>query len=346
MLNRRSAITAVATLPRSIRSVRRLTTPTAKKTPSSNIVEKVKGILQCRGSLAIYISVGLPAVMTVGVVSIAGYGTDSPKVILGADRLLTTHQMSAIEHEHTESKISKIGPQLPAANIQCVAAGALSLAEELRNRINSRIVRESQQKQAQGIGVQHVAKWSAQEYRGLVQDKVENVVLSSYGLEMDDLSRQHQFKDGFFQGVVSEAEQLEQKIHDNPHILLGGVDTTGAYVYGISSNDKTNFNDPGYATIGSGTQPAQSEFIKHEYGKSCAPSEALCVFGAALYEAKEASGVGGNVDIGIVGKNSNTELDDDMVGDLMEREETIADEQEAIREDRIEDSPIGQVFDP
>lgn len=284
--------------------------------------------------------------MTVGVAATAGYGSDEPKVILGADRLLTTHQMSAIEHEHTESKISTIGPRLPAANIKCVAAGALSLAEELRNRINTRIISESQEVQPQGIGVQHVSTWSAQEYRNLVQDKIENLVLSSYGLKLDDLGRQHQFKDGFFQSVMSEADQLEQKIHDNLSMLIGGVDSTGAYVYGITNNDKTNYNDPGYSMIGSGTQPAQSEFIKHEYGKSYSPSDALCVFGAALYEAKEASGVGGNVDIGIVGRDTNVELDDDMVNNLMEREETIAEEQEAIREQRIADNPIGQVFDP
>lgn len=284
--------------------------------------------------------------MTVGVAAITGYGSDSPKVILGADRLLTTQQMSAIEHEHSESKLSTIGPQLPAANIKCVAAGALSLAEELRNKINSRIITESQDKPPQGIGVQHVANWSAEEYRNLVQEKIENLVLSSYGLTIADLGRQHQFKDSFFQGVIAESEQLEQKIQENLNMLVGGVDSTGAYVYGISNNDKTNYNDPGYANIGSGTQPAQSEFIKEEYGKSCTPSEALSVFGSALYAAKEASGVGGNVDIGIVGEDTNIELDEGVVDDLMDREETIAEEQEDIREDHIEDNPIGQEFNP
>lgn len=42
--------------------------------------------------------------MTVGVAAITNHGTDNPVVFLGADRLLTTQQVSAIEHEHPEPK--------------------------------------------------------------------------------------------------------------------------------------------------------------------------------------------------------------------------------------------------
>lgn len=278
--------------------------------------------------------------MTVGVASITNAGSNGPIVLLGADRLLTTRQQSAIEHEHSESKLAILGSQLTAANIQVVLSGAMSLGEELKTRITHRVGKEIQKQDASAIGVQHVAQWSAEEYRKLVQNKVENLVLSSYGLELADLSRQHQFKDGFFDGVIAEVENLEQQINSNLSMLLGGVDLTGAYIYGISGNDHTSYVNPGYATIGSGTQPAESEFIKAEYAKSCSTEEGLSICASALYEAQQASGVGGTIDIGVVGTNVNRELDRGVVDQLMDREETIAEEQESLRAQHIQDNPV------
>lgn len=278
--------------------------------------------------------------MTVGVAAITQHGTNDPRVLLGADRLLTTRQLSAIEHEHSESKLSVIGERLPAANLQCVFAGAISLGEALANKIGQRIAQELNDRTPQHIGVQHVAEWSAEEYRNLVREKIENVVLHTYGLEIEDLSRQHQFKDEFFNGVLTEVENTEKKITDNLSMLLAGVDTTGAYIYGIQNNDTTIHNNTGYATIGSGTQPAQSTFMKDNYSKSDYINESLSTVSAALYEAREASGVGGEIDIGVIGGDINASLDRNSVTTLMQREETIAEKQEELRQEEIADNPV------
>jgi len=278
--------------------------------------------------------------MTVGVAAIVEYGTDNPRVLLGADRMLTTRQLSAIEHEHSESKISALGEMLPSTNVQCVVSGAISLGEELKNRIDRRIQAEAEENGAQAIGVQYVAKCASEEYRRLVRNKIENWVLSSYGLELDDLSKQHQFKDNFMNSILTEVENAENQINDNLSMLLGGVDTTGAYIYDISNNDHTSHVNPGYATIGSGTQPAQSEFIKVNYSKSCGLDKGMSVVGAALYEAQQASGVGGEVDIGVISFLSNDTLERGVVTELMDREETIVDAQEDLREDHVGENPI------
>lgn len=278
--------------------------------------------------------------MTVGVAAITEFDTDDRMVLLGADRLLTTRQLSAIEHEHSESKISKIGESLPATNLQCVVSGAISLGEELKERIERRIQAEAQEHGAAALGVQHVAGFASEEYRGLIQDKIQNVILSSYGLELDDLSKQHQFKDNFMNSVLTEVENAENEIQDNLKMLLGGVDTTGAYIYEISNNDHTSHVNPGYATIGSGTQPAESKFIKSNYSKSCDLNQAMSVVGSALYEAQEASGVGGEVDIAVISTDSNRALESGTVSSLMDREEDIVDAQEDLREEHIEENTI------
>jgi uncharacterized Ntn-hydrolase superfamily protein len=159
-------------------------------------------------------------------------------------------------------------------------------------------------------------------------------------LEIEDLSRQHQFKDDFLNDVITEIEHIENEIHNQLRMLIGGVDQTGAYIYEIKNGSHTGHQRTGYATIGSGTQPAESEFIKSQFAKSRSADEGLETCAAALHAAQEASGVGGTVDIAAVSLQENRRLDRGLVKDLMEREESISLKQEDIREHTIENNPI------
>lgn len=283
--------------------------------------------------------------MTVGMAAIAN-GDGTPAVVVSADKMLTTQQHSAIEHEHPETKLSKLVPGLQDVEILSVYAGSVSLAEDLNDRIHDAVRgyiqenRQNEESEPLDWDVRTIARIAAQEYRGLVQEKVENIVLSKYGLELDDLSAQHQFKDSFFNDVWAKVDQLEQEITQHLVLLMGGVDDSGAYVYEITNNDVTGHNDIGYATIGSGTQPAQSEFIKSNYGKSEDFETALATVTAANYRAKQARGVGGDVDIGVVRPNSTEFASDDTVQELKDRQEEIDDEQEERKRNILDDNDI------
>lgn len=275
--------------------------------------------------------------MTVGIAAIADNGPDGPCVVVSADKMLTTKQQSRIEHEHPETKLCQVAEPLPDVEVLSVFAGGVSLAENLQDRIQSQIaeVRQqtSQQSQQFNWDVQTVAEVSANAYRGLVRSKVENLVLSKYGLDIDDLSAQHQFKDAFFNDVWAKIEQVEREITENLVMVMGGVDKSGAFIYQVGSNDVTGHNDIGYATIGSGTQPAQSEFIKSGYGRSQDLDTALETVTAANHRAKQASGVGGDVDIGLVKRGVTEFADDNTVKGLMNRQEKIESEQKSVKED-------------
>ncbi|NLV13945.1 hypothetical protein [Haloarcula argentinensis] len=283
--------------------------------------------------------------MTVGIAAIADNGPDGPCVVVSADKMLTTKQQSRIEHEHPETKLCQIAEPLDDVEVLSVFAGGVSLAENLQDSIQAQIRELSQQTQAPGQqsinwDVQTVAEVSANAYRGLVRSKVENLVLSKYGLEIDDLSAQHQFKDAFFNDVWAKIEQVEREITENLVMLMGGVDNSGAYIYQIGSNDVTGHNDIGYATIGSGTQPAQSEFIKSGYGRSQDLNIALETVTAANHRAKQASGVGGEVDIGLVKRGVTEFADDDTVKGLMSRQEEIESEQKRVKDDILDSQNV------
>ncbi|MFH5800448.1 hypothetical protein [Haladaptatus sp. CMAA 1911] len=277
--------------------------------------------------------------MTVGIAVIADAGTNDPKVIVAADRMLTTQQQSRIEHEHPGTKISPLTPQISDAELLTVFAGSVSLAEELKKNIESAIFNIKNQNNQQ-LTVRDFAKISASQYRYFVQEKIENVVLSTYGLEMDDLSKQHQFKDSFFNNVLAEIESIENQITQNLVMLLGGVDDMGGHIYQIGNNDVNGHNDMGYATIGSGTQPAQSEFIKSGYGKNETFDSALATVAAANHRAKQASGVGGNVDISVVNRHITNDVGDETIDNLMERQKDIAYEQEEVKQSILKEETI------
>lgn len=278
--------------------------------------------------------------VTVGIAAIADSDPDGPTVVVAADRMLTTKQQSRIEHEHPETKLCQMAESVESVQVLSVFAGGVSLAEELKDSIESNITQFQQGEQEILWNVQMIAQISAESYRELVRNKVENLVLSKYGLEIDDLSAQHQFKDSFFNDVWAKIEQIEEEITKNLVLLMGGVDSTGAHIFEIGNNDVTGHNDIGYATIGSGTQPAQSEFIKMGYGRSGDFDEALATTAAANHRAKQASGVGGDVDIGIVRPESTEFASSDTVEALMQRQAEIDDEQKSIQQTILNDQSV------
>lgn len=277
--------------------------------------------------------------MTVGIAAISDETTDSPKVVVSSDRMITTRQQSAIEHEHPEAKLNELGDFLDETHLIGVTAGGVELGEEYRSKVEEGL-REFVREYEQEPWVNTAAEIAAQEYRTLVQEKIATHALEPYGLSLDDLSRQHQFKDSFLEDVLAEADQVRRKITRNLNLLLGGVGPNGAGVYQISGGDHNPQNDLGYTTIGSGTQPAESEFIKDSYDKTGPVSDTFATIAAAHYQASKASGVGGELDVMVVSSAGVSEVEESTISDLMERQSQIADKQDDVREKILTEEPV------
>lgn len=278
--------------------------------------------------------------MTVGIGAICESETDDPKVVISSDRLVTTVQMSRIEHEHPETKLITFGDYLGDTHLVGVIAGGLQFGDLLQQEISSRI-KLFVQDNGQEPWVSTAADLAARSYRSVVQARVENMALSSYGLKLEDLSRQHQFQDEFLMDVLAEVEEVRETVQQNLTLLLGGVGPQGPGLFQIARGDLFPQNDMGYATIGSGTQPSESEFIKSEYGKTNQLSEALATIAAAHHAAEKASGVGGDPDMMVVDSNDTYQVDEGVMDELMDRQETIADAQQTKKEEILSNRPVG-----
>ncbi|MEZ3116019.1 hypothetical protein RYH80_08820 [Halobaculum sp. MBLA0147] len=277
--------------------------------------------------------------MTVGIAAISAHRTDDPEVVVSSDRMVTTRQQSAIEHEHPETKLNEIGGFLESTHLVGVVAGGVELGEQYLKLVNQ-VLKLFVQDKDEEPWVRTAAEIAAREYRQLVQDKIETHALKPYGLSLDDLSRQHQFKDNFLEDILAESDQIRRQINRNLNLLIGGVGPDGVGVYQINGGDHSPQNDLGYATIGSGSQPAESEFIKQDYAKDNSISDTFATVAAAHHQASKASGVGGELDAMIVSSNGVREVDSETIEQLMDRQQEIADEQERVRENILNDDPV------
>jgi hypothetical protein len=277
--------------------------------------------------------------VTVGIAAISDDATDEPKVVVSSDRVITTRQQSAIEHEHPEAKLNELGGFLDKTQLVGVTAGGVELGEEYRDKVELGL-REFVREHEQEPWVNTAAEIAAQKYRSLIQEKIATYALEPYGLSLEDLSRQHQFKDSFLEDVLAEADQIHQRVTRNLNLLLGGVGPNGAGVYQISGGDHNPQNDLGYTTIGSGSQPAESEFIKDSHDKTGPVSDTFATVAAAHYQASKASGVGGELDVMVVSPEGVEEVNETTISNLMERQDRIADRQDEVREKILTEEPV------
>lgn len=276
--------------------------------------------------------------MTVGVAARCN-GHDHPMVVVGADRLLTTQQQSRIEHEHPDPKIKVMGHDVPTVNALAISSGRIDWSEELRDKIEESCnyyVNE----EAMDLSVKDLARIGASEYQEFMREKINRQILSHFGITLDDLKAQHRFKDRFIADVRTEIENARENIANNLALLIGGVDASGSHIYEVSQGDFTPHNETGYGAIGSGIQPAHSEFMEVEYSSNCEISNSLSTVTAAMMRARQASGVGGDIDIGLVGHNFIEMASDEVLEELKERNRAIKDAQERAKQEVLESEPI------
>lgn len=272
--------------------------------------------------------------MTVGIITSCDV-EEEPKLVVAADRMLTAQRRSPLEFENPDTKMSELSPAADHMQLMLVYSGAVSLARDYTQQLQGTISQIRQD--TPDMSVRQVATVAEEQYNALVRQRIESNALKPFDLEMEDLQKQHKFKDDFFNKLWQDAENQRNEIYENLQVLLGGVDLTGSYVFSINHEGLKNHNDTGYVATGSGYQPAQSEFIRNEYSKNSSLENALSTTVAAKMRSETAQGVGEETDIAVVESGGVRQLDDDEVQFLREREEDIQTRQEEAKNDILAD---------
>lgn len=231
--------------------------------------------------------------MTVGISVICQESTD-PKVVLAADRMITTGRNPRIEYEHTKSKIQTIHDDDVVACMG-VASGTVSFIEEFFHRLDEQI------SESEPLNIRDIAERGREVYTELGKDTVQNQVLDKLDISLNELSEnRHDYDSDVLSSLLSDVAESQNDFASQLEVLIVGVDGFGGHIYSIQNFDMDPQNNIGYHAVGSGTQPARSVFIRNEYDTNESVKRAILNTIEAKNRSEEARGVGTEMDIAIV----------------------------------------------
>jgi len=272
--------------------------------------------------------------VTVGIGAICEADDENPKVIVAADRLVTSGRSARREYEHTSSKmLDMYGAD---GDRPCVAvgvgAGSVSLADEVFFKIDESIRNNTPET------TREIAKYGVNALQTVVQETINRQVLSSHGLDLQTFNQtQGQMNPSVVQGIYQDIREKKEEVLTQVNILLAGVDDQGGHLYNILNNDMARNDSIGYLTVGSGAEPAKATLIRNRYDDNCEVSEALLEVTEAKAQAEEAQGVGHEMDIAVLSQNGREDLDSD-IDELREIYQDVVDAERSAREQVIEEN--------
>lgn len=269
--------------------------------------------------------------MTVGLAAVCQSGTEDPRVVIAADRLVTTGAGGPIEHEHTSSKMVEILDSESLVSVG-IGAGAVSLSDELFYKLKNLIGA------AETTTTREIVEEGIEAYQELVRETIERQVLRPHGFTRDSFNAsQGQLNQQVVSNIYQDMIQTQDNIFSNLNILMAGVDASGAHLYGLVQGDMARYDSIGYHAVGSGSPSANSAFIRNRYDDSCDVEDALFAVVEAKTRAEEAQGVGRELDIAVLSQDEIHEISDDKVKSLREAQDEIDEKQREARKSVLQE---------
>ena len=271
--------------------------------------------------------------MTVGIAAIS-QECRNPKVVLAADRMITTGQNPQLEYEHTKSKIQIVYDN-DVVSCMGVASGAVSFIEDFFYRLEDKL------DDSEPVSVRDIAEKARDAYTELGQDTVENQVLSQLGFELSDLSEdQEKFDSDVLGAMLEDVAEVQNEYAQQLGVVLGGIDGFGGQIFSIENFDLNPQNTIGYHAVGSGTHPARAAFIRNGYDTKSDLQEGILNTIEAKHRSEDARGVGSEMDLAVVTQPSEGEdccivLEDDEKTEWISLYEDVIEAEKEAREDVI-----------
>lgn len=273
--------------------------------------------------------------MTVGIAAICEAESDDPKVVVAADRLVTSGRAARREYEHTSSKMLSVFGEDGDSSVVAVGvgAGSVSLSDEVFYKVNQKIREE------EPVLTRDVAMYAVEALQEVVQETINRQVLSSHDLDLSTFNQTQgqmhpQIVEALYQDIMGKKDEVLGQVN----ILLAGVDNRGAHLYNILHNDMARNDSIGYMTVGSGAEPANSAFIRNRYDDTCNLNDSLLSVTEAKEQAEEAQGVGREMDIAVLHTDGRRDLSDDEVDELRDIYSQVIKAENKARKNVIEEN--------
>lgn len=269
--------------------------------------------------------------MTVGIAAVCESNANNPKVVIAADRMVTSGRVTKIEYEHTKTKIEAVHDD-DVVKCMGVTAGDISLSDDFFLKLNSRLDDNDP------MQVEDIVDYAVDSYQDIITEAVNRQVLGPFNITLDELtSDEVSLESGTVQALMSDILDKKNEIVSNMNILLTGVDPLGTTLCSIPDGDVARHDSIGYHAIGSGRQPARTSFIRSEYDTFCSLDNALLSVVEAKTQSEGAQGVGEKMYIAIIDQDGCYQFGNSEIKDVVGLYDMIQDSEQDARKTVIED---------
>ncbi len=216
-----------------------------------------------------------------------------------ADRMITYTYPPFHQFEHPVPKIHII-----SNNIVLMTAGSALLPSEFIDEIQERLGKNFGNSEIATISVKDAVKVVKEAYLSLRRRAIEERFLQKYDLKWDDYiefikgsaPREYSVSPPIMR-IFTEIDDFKIELS----AIIAGLDHEGPHIYIIEDPGiLSNFNDIGYAAIGSGNYHAMRSFIENNYSIDMPVWQALYIVYEAKKYAESAPGVGKRTDAIII----------------------------------------------
>lgn len=262
-------------------------------------------------------------------ICIAAICENGKYVIVMADRMITYTAPPFHQFEHPVPKIHKL-----SNNAVLMTAGSALLPSELIYKIK-KILRSGSVENSDSdysfssnmlsnyIKIKDILDIIKKAYLLLRKQIIEERFLQKYDLKWEDYVNFIKGVSTSEKGLIpfpapsikifAEIEEFQLELQ----AILAGVDDEGAHIYVVEDPGVlNNFNDIGYAAIGSGNYHAMRSFIENSYSTAMPLWRALYIVYEAKKYAESAPGVGTQTDAMIISKDKIKILDSNDINQL------------------------------
>lgn len=228
-------------------------------------------------------------------VCLAAICDDAKKVVVGADRMLSSGMLS-LEFEPPRSKIVKLSD-----SCLMMTAGPALRDIDLQKFVNRELAARA------GVDVTLIVEKVKEGYQAARRKKIEELYIKPRGLTLDRYL-------GEARGLLPEvAMQIDEHLATYDYgleVLVAGVDPDGAHIYAVYNPGTAEcFDSLGYHSIGSGESHAAFILIDTEHSHIRTLQETIWAVYHAKKNAESAPGVGQSEDFAVISHDGTLYLD-------------------------------------
>jgi 20S proteasome alpha/beta subunit len=241
--------------------------------------------------------------MTVCIAAIAESDTQNPKIVIAADREVTTSLLSYT------SSVPKIRVLTEYCWVMIATDNAL-FAQDIITKTIEKINEVTKDKPEEKLSVEQIVELISIECKRVLDTERERVVLSPNGLTYEsyikrskELSKEHT---EILSDDLKNFENEEYNFH--AEFLVVGIDNS-PHIYTVVQNGQYASSDyEGFAMVGSGKATAFPEFTKYPYRPDSSWIYVLHRVYTSKKVAERVGGVGPDTDLFVLHKTDNGEV--------------------------------------